>query len=98
VGYLEKVQRKRLYKHEKLGLQFSKAMKIVIAALLLSLVWTASALANPYLAKPGERPLSMRISTCAVTGGLVDLYTVLDYGLFESMAITSSAFLSEAAK
>lgn len=73
-------------------------MKIEIAALLLSLVWAASALANPYLAKPGERPLSMRISTCAVTGGFVHLYTGVDYGFFESMAINSRTFLSEAAK
>ena len=58
-------------------------MKIAIAALLFSLVSTASTLANPYLAKPGERPLSMRISTCAVTGGFVHLYTALDNGLFE---------------
>ncbi|HEX9662290.1 MAG TPA: ABC transporter substrate-binding protein, partial [Candidatus Binatia bacterium] len=31
----------------------------------------------------GERPLSMRISTCAVSGGFVHLYTALDNGLFD---------------
>jgi NitT/TauT family transport system substrate-binding protein len=41
------------------------------------------AFANPYLPKPGERPQSMRISTCAVSGGFIHLYTALDNGLFD---------------
>ena len=43
--------------------------------------------ANPYLAKPGERPISMRISTCAVSGGFVHLYTALDNGLFDKYGL-----------
>jgi ABC-type nitrate/sulfonate/bicarbonate transport system substrate-binding protein len=43
----------------------------------------AIALANPYLPKPGEKVVSMRISTCAVSGGFVHLYTALDNGLFD---------------
>jgi ABC-type nitrate/sulfonate/bicarbonate transport system substrate-binding protein len=62
-------------------------MKIGIAAFLLSFLLAASAFANPYLAKPGERPLSMRISTCAVTGGFVHLYTALDNGLFDKYGL-----------
>jgi NitT/TauT family transport system substrate-binding protein len=42
-----------------------------------------SVFANPYLPKPGERSPSMRISTCAVSGGFVHLYTALDNGLFD---------------
>ncbi|HEY7163740.1 MAG TPA: ABC transporter substrate-binding protein [Candidatus Binatia bacterium] len=57
-------------------------MKTAILLLLFSLAPSA-AIANPYLAKPGERTLSMRISTCAVSGGFVHLYTALDYGLFD---------------
>ena len=57
-------------------------MKIGILAFLFSLLPLA-AFANPYLPKPGERPLSMRISTCAVSGGFVHLYTALDNGLFD---------------
>src|SRR5262245_1903683 len=30
---------------------------------------------NPYLAKPGEAPVSVYVSTCAVTGGFIHLYT-----------------------
>ncbi|MCE3243720.1 MAG: hypothetical protein K0Q83_4227, partial [Deltaproteobacteria bacterium] len=49
-----------------------------ILSLLISLLLASSAWANPYLAKPGEKPLSMRVSTCAVSGGFVHLYTALD--------------------
>ena len=61
-------------------------MKPGILAFLLSLV-PAIATANPYLAKPGERPTSMRISTCAVSGGFVHLYTALDNGLFDKYGL-----------
>ena len=59
-------------------------MKIKILPLLMFLPLAhGTALANPYLPKSGERPLSMRISTCAVSGGFVHLYTALDNGLFD---------------
>ena len=61
-------------------------MKPGILAFLLSLV-PAIATANPYLAKPGERPTLMRISTCAVCGGFVHLYTALDNGLFDKYGL-----------
>jgi ABC-type nitrate/sulfonate/bicarbonate transport system substrate-binding protein len=60
--------------------------KIGIVALFISLVPVA-AVANPYLPKPGEKTLSMRVSTCAVTGGFVHLYTALDNGLFDKYGI-----------
>src|ERR1044071_10311678 len=61
-------------------------MKSAILVALIFLTETA-AVANPYLPKPGEKTLSMRISTCAVSGGFVHLYTALDYGLFDKYAI-----------
>jgi NitT/TauT family transport system substrate-binding protein len=39
--------------------------------------------ANPYLAKPGERPTHIRIATCAVSGGFAHLYTALENNLFD---------------
>ena len=57
-------------------------MKTAVLAFLFSLLPYA-AFANPYLPKAGEQPLSMRISTCAVSGGFVHLYTALDNGLFD---------------
>jgi ABC-type nitrate/sulfonate/bicarbonate transport system substrate-binding protein len=61
-------------------------MKAGILTFLLCLLPFA-AFANPYLPKPGERPLSMRISTCAVSGGFMHLYTAVDNGLFDKYAI-----------
>jgi ABC-type nitrate/sulfonate/bicarbonate transport system substrate-binding protein len=59
-------------------------MKITILSLqLIVLVTHGVAFANPYLPKPGEKTVSMRISTCAVSGGFVHLYTALDNGLFD---------------
>jgi NitT/TauT family transport system substrate-binding protein len=55
-----------------------------ISALLVSLFFLPfSSFANPYLAKPGERPASLRVATCAVSGGFVHLYTALDNNLFD---------------
>jgi hypothetical protein len=56
--------------------------RILIGVIFLSFIHSI-ALGNPYLPKPGERSLSMRISTCAVSGGFVHLYTALDNGLFD---------------
>jgi ABC-type nitrate/sulfonate/bicarbonate transport system substrate-binding protein len=61
-------------------------MKIGLLAFLISL-FPFVAFANPYLPKPGERPLSMRVSTCAVSGGFMHLYTALDNGLFDKYGV-----------
>ena len=58
-----------------------------ILSFLFSSLLAATVSANPYLAKTGERPLSMRVSTCAVSGGFVHLYTALDNGLFEKYGL-----------
>jgi NitT/TauT family transport system substrate-binding protein len=39
--------------------------------------------ANPYLAKAGEAPATVRVAACAITGGFIHLYAALDNGLFE---------------
>ena len=39
--------------------------------------------ANPYLVKPGERHVAVRIATCAVSGGFAHLYTALENNLFD---------------
>ncbi len=43
--------------------------------------------ANPYLAKSGEKPVAVRVATCAASGGFMHLYTALDYGLFDKYGI-----------
>ena len=62
-------------------------MKIGILAFLLSALSPLILYANPYLAKPGERPVSLRIATCAVSGGFVHLYAALDNGLFDKYGL-----------
>jgi len=44
---------------------------------------TSQVHANPFLAKPGEAPIRLRIATCSVTGGFVHLYAALENNLFE---------------
>lgn len=60
-------------------------MKKIFSALILfaHLLLPYSAGANPYLAKPGEPPLTVRVAACAITGGFIHLYAALDNGLFE---------------
>jgi ABC-type nitrate/sulfonate/bicarbonate transport system substrate-binding protein len=54
-----------------------------LAFLALGAALPRAGFANPYLAKAGERPISVRISTCAVSGGFAHLYTASDNNLFD---------------
>ena len=54
-----------------------------VGVILFSLALAASARGNPYLAKPGEIPATVRVAACAITGGFIHLYAALDYGLFD---------------
>jgi ABC-type nitrate/sulfonate/bicarbonate transport system substrate-binding protein len=70
--------------------QFKKCLSLLgrlWSALFCVVVLAAPAAANPYLARPGEKPIKLRIATCAVSGGFVHLYTALDHGLFDKYAI-----------
>lgn len=60
--------------------QIRHSLLFAIAFLFVSF---SQAHANPYLAKPGERHVSVRIATCAVSGGFAHLYTALDNNLFD---------------
>ena len=65
---------------------FKKVLSL-LELLAFALLWVAAlsapAAANPYLTRPGERPLAVRIATCAVSGGFTHLYTALDNNLFD---------------
>ncbi len=43
--------------------------------------------ANPYLAKPGEKPVAIRVSTCAVSGGFTHMYAAVDARLFDKYGL-----------
>ena len=57
---------------------FARAM-----ILLAFLVSAGAAYSNPYLAKAGDAPFTVRVATCAITGGFIHLYTAFDNGLFD---------------
>ena len=58
-------------------------LRLAIALFLLTSPLALNASANPYLPKPGERMVSLRVATSAVSGGFIHLYSALDYGIFE---------------
>jgi ABC-type nitrate/sulfonate/bicarbonate transport system substrate-binding protein len=58
------------------------SLQILLSILALSGLATTVG-ANPYLAKSGERPINIRIATCAVSGGFAHLYTALENNLFD---------------
>ena len=64
------------------------ALAISLALFAVVTFWPGGAThANPYLAKPGERAVRVRIGTCAVTGGFIHLYAALDQRLFDKYGI-----------
>jgi NitT/TauT family transport system substrate-binding protein len=58
-------------------------MKLAALLLAVSLMLPSSALANPYLAKSTDAPVTVRVAACAITGGFIHLYAALDNGLFD---------------
>jgi NitT/TauT family transport system substrate-binding protein len=58
-------------------------LRLGIVLFLLTSLAAPNAFANPYLPKPGERPMAIRLGTSAVSGGFMHLYAALDYGIFE---------------
>ena len=69
--------------HERAGSRTFRVRLLALLSLLLIIASTAFAQVNPYLARPGERPMSVRIATCAVSGGFAHLYTALENDLFD---------------
>ena len=67
----------------------SRRFLLPLAVLLsvLNLLTPAAVDANPFLAKPGEAATTVRVATCAVSGGFVHLYTAMDDGIFDKYAI-----------
>jgi ABC-type nitrate/sulfonate/bicarbonate transport system substrate-binding protein len=60
---------------------------IMVSALITILSSAATAQFNPYLARSGERTVSIRIATCAVSGGFAHLYTALENRLFDKYGL-----------
>ena len=71
------------YFNGQVGLHKLFVQLSVLLTLIFLLGRVAFAQVNPYLARPGERPINIRIATCAVSGGFAHLYTALENNLFE---------------
>jgi ABC-type nitrate/sulfonate/bicarbonate transport system substrate-binding protein len=69
--------------NEQVGLHKLFVQLSVLLTLIFLLGRVAFAQVNPYLVRPGERPINIRIATCAVSGGFAHLYTALENNLFE---------------
>ena len=59
----------------------------LVAVLILETGLPPGASANPYLAKPGEKSATIRVATCAASGGFMHLYAAVDHGLFDKYGI-----------
>ena len=58
-----------------------------LVLLITLLVVPVSSQANPYVARPGEPVATVYVSTCAVTGGFIQLYTAIDNNIFDKYGI-----------
>ena len=69
-------------------------MQLKLFTIFLALFVSAPSFASHYLPKPGDKPVNIRIGTCAITGGFVHLYSGQDYGIFEKYGLkTESIFI-----
>lgn len=64
---------------------FAQRMIALLVVVLASPLTGAHA--NPYLAKPGDPLVPVRIAACAISGGFIHLYTALDNRLFDKYGI-----------
>jgi len=65
-----------------------RVVMIGLMLILLQLLMMATrGEANPYLAKPGEKPVAIRMSNCAVSGGFTHMYAAVDARLFEKYGL-----------
>jgi NitT/TauT family transport system substrate-binding protein len=73
----------RFWRFRAIGKKAGSAVGTIVAAIFCAAALTGSAAANTYLARPGERPIHIRIATCAVSGGFAHLYTALENNIFD---------------
>ena len=83
------VLRRRRTRLSSAGQSLRAVVYKIIVTFLSAGVLAGSASANPYLAKPGEWPVHIRIATCALSGGFAHLYTALENNLFDKYGFTT---------
>jgi ABC-type nitrate/sulfonate/bicarbonate transport system substrate-binding protein len=65
----------------------SRDCLIWVLPVLFVLLFFSPVQANPYLPKPGEAPIKVRIGTCSITGTIIHLATALEYGIFDKYGL-----------
>jgi len=61
--------------------------RTLIPFLFLLTAGLSAAHANPYLARPGDPVVPIRVAACAISGGFMHLYTALDHRLFDKYGL-----------
>jgi len=73
----------RMARQPGTGVRLRATIKKFLTSIIFIMALNQPVFANPYLAKPGEHSTSIRIATCAVSGGFAHLYTALENNLFD---------------
>ena len=63
------------------------APRIIVSLVVVLTSHFTPAQANPFLAKPGDPVVPIRVAACAISGGFIHLYTALDHRLFDKYGI-----------
>jgi NitT/TauT family transport system substrate-binding protein len=82
---------RRFFREEGQTMRYAAKPSLILALLFCSIPTTLRA--NPYLSKPGEALLPVRVATCAISGGFIHLYTALDNRLFEKYGLKAEHVL-----
>lgn len=61
--------------------------RTTVPFLFLLIAGLSPARANPYLARPGDPTVPIRVAACAISGGFMHLYTALDNRLFDKYGL-----------
>ncbi|MBI2358482.1 MAG: ABC transporter substrate-binding protein [Deltaproteobacteria bacterium] len=79
--------RKEFRRRSSLNNRALMAFGVVLIVVISTVLAPLAVEANPYVAKPGETPVSVTAATCATSGGYVHFYTALDNGLFDKYGL-----------
>ena len=67
----------------------TKSFCFAASLALLAAPAPTRAQSGPYVAKPGEAPLTVYVATCATSGGFIHMYSALDQNLFAKYGLAA---------
>lgn len=81
----EKIRRRTAFKsHALIGLG------MILMMVGAGVIVPPEVMANPYLVRSGETPVTVTAATCATSGGFVHFYAALDNGLFDKYGVKAN--------